>query len=55
MLLLEADVATMGHSYNIMVQTPCLLSFPSGLGVHLDLLAIAAHILLAQVPWHTLQ
>lgn len=50
MLLLEADVATMGHSYDRMVQTPRLLSAASGLGVHPDLLATATLSLLAQVP-----
>ena len=45
----------MGHSYDRMVQTPCLLSSPCGLGVQLDLAAVAALGLLAQVPWRTLQ
>lgn len=46
MFLLEADVATTGHSYDRMDQTPCLLSSPSSLDIHLDLLAIAAPNLL---------
>jgi len=55
MFLLEADVAKMGHTYDRMVHTSCLPSFPSSLDVHSDLLAIAASGLLASVPWCTLR
>lgn len=50
---LEENVAIMGHSYDRGVQTPCLLSSPPSLGVHLDL-AIAAPSPLVRVLWCTL-
>lgn len=41
-LLLEADVATIGHSYDRIIEISSLLSPPSGLGVHADL-AVLQH------------